>query len=219
MARLLEHKPLNGTHWTPLNRSTDYMSFNLEFKKYFTDEEHHQIHHPANAGDLAAICMQTSFYRCKVVEVIESKSGPTILPKAQISIHLIDVGRTTKCNEYDLFHLPKKFCDFPAQAVDVIIAGIVPMDYDHGWDSTAKKNVERWLSIDKAQHKCIKANVLMSVMNEIWVDSLFLVQKLPKISCEVTVISMKLSLIDNKLAIEDSAGFEAVKMLAKETGI
>lgn len=220
-ARLLEHRPVNGSRWTEINRSKDYLAFNLEFTKYYanTAADSIQLHCPIVIGDMAAIASDNIFYRCQVLDIIESKHASAITRRVQVLIKLIDDGRTTMVYDYHLLHLPKRFCDYPAQAVNVIISGIVPIDYDYSWDTASQKNVEKWIAIDESPHKCIKANISISLMNTIWVDTLYLVQKLPEISCEVTVISIKSSLLNNNLAIEDNAAFDNIKSVAAQIGI
>lgn len=66
-ARLLEHLPLNSKKWCRINQ--DYLHFSMAFSNYYRNEANHLSHYPINVGDLCVIAEESTFRRCKIIEV------------------------------------------------------------------------------------------------------------------------------------------------------
>lgn len=67
--RILEQQTDNGNITKEYKDSNNYAIFLLEFSLYFNNINNHQIHWPAQIGDLCAIKDLDTYYRAKVIEI------------------------------------------------------------------------------------------------------------------------------------------------------
>lgn len=114
--------------------------------------------------------------------------------------------------------LPKQFQNFPGQAIELRIAGIVPNDFESEWDSNVGQNVKAWMEDNVNEKIHIEGEVEIALMNCIWVDTLKLIEKLPSLRCQVNVISIKETLLSKKFGVRDDGTLQMLKDLAKEAG-
>lgn len=119
---------------------------------------------------------------------------------------------------YDLLVLPKQFKEFPAQAIDIYMCGIVPQDFEEDWNSKLLRTVKCWLDDNITEKVHVEAKIRLSLNNFILVNSLYLVEKLQAIKTEVNVISIKKELLRKKLAVQDSEGMYTMLRMANDCG-
>lgn len=132
-------------------------------------------------------------------------------------VRLIDSGKPivdTPTNA--LLRLNEKFRDYPAQAVDVRIANLVPVDCDDEWDKNSMRNVTEWLQEALAADNVhVEGRILWSeILDIIWLDKLNIVTQL-SIRSKVNNLLMHRNLLKKKIAIEDYKCLEVLQASAR----
>lgn len=138
-----------------------------------------------------------------------------------VSVYLIDSGKLIKsCRDKELIHLEDEFRAFPPQAVQIRIANCVPCDLDSEWDATITGIVQKWLeeaSIGLNVH--VEGRIELSAMNTLWLDTLRVVEQLPRIELPVQIMSVGRNLLNKQFAIVDKRALMKLTSLAKSAGI
>lgn len=124
--RLLAHRRRPTSSWQPFNERTDWHQFNDAFVAYYTDERNFKVLSPIEISDLCVVFLDHEPYRCRVFQK----------PKNVVIVYLIDVGKTYGCNPTELLQLDAAFIDYPAQAIEVYLVDIKPIDSDPSWSSS-----------------------------------------------------------------------------------
>lgn len=94
-----------------------------------------------------------------------------------------------------------EFCDFPVQAIDLHLIGLVPADTEDEWDSEITQKLEKHLKdIDLNRDDIyVEANIVFSLRTAIVVDCLRIVQT---IGCDCSIrCSVKKYMISERLGI------------------
>lgn len=115
------------------------------------------------------------------------------------------------------FHILWKSPYFDFQLKDLfILAGISPRDFDTKWDTKTLIHVKKWLEHDN--HQYCQGNILLSIMDTLWVDSIDIMEMLQLINEEIKLVSVKRNLLDGKFGVKDSKAIELMKSLAEKAG-
>lgn len=129
---------------------------------------------------------------------------------------MIDTNVTTDSRNSPLFVLPEGFRNFPPQAVDVRIAGVVPLDLSTTWDKSSKDIVKQWF---KDTENCeIQGKIELTLMNCIWVESIELIDKLSAINAKVLNRNIKTRIIKNELGVENGNSLRLLREMARKAG-
>lgn len=130
---------------------------------------------------------------------------------------LIDTNEVITIWEYiDLLVLPDQFKEFPAQAVDIRIGGIVPLDSEIRWDKKSTQLVKKWL--EHAENCYIEAKIELALMNCIWVKSVEITKILRSINEETRWISITEKLIQKNIGVADSKPLDMLREMAERAG-
>lgn len=91
-----------------------------------------------------------------------------------VDVRLIDVGTILKGKSTEIFELNERFCDFPWQAIDLHLIGLIPADSEDEWDSelTSILNNDIKQTISRTPDAKIEANIVFALQNHIAVDCL-----------------------------------------------
>lgn len=138
--------------------------------------------------------------------------------RSQITVLLIDSYETVTIskNVEELYVLPDEFKKFPPQAVDIRIAGVVPVDLSVNWDKNLIKVVKLWLSEYKNFKS--KAFVELALMKCIWVKSVELFDFLSIIREEVVRFDVTMEIVRQNLGIVNPNWLHNLRRLAGKAG-
>lgn len=212
--QLQETKLPNDKNWKPIDYMRDYQGLRLGLPTYFAETENHIIHYPVSVGDLAVYEINNSFYRCDVLEIMPKKQS---LSEPEIRIRLIDKLEYHKCLSTHLLVLPDEFKTSPPLAMNLCIAGLVPHDFEHVWDKLTIGNVDRWIKDNQMADISFQSNVLFSLNDTIWVDSIYLIKTVLNISTIQN--SIKESVLNKNFGIWKPDHLKIIKEMAVAAGI
>lgn len=102
----------------------------------------------------------------------------------------------------ELRQLAAEFCDFPEQAIDLNLIGLVPADAEDEWDSEITQKLRNHLEdIDLSRDDIhVEANIVFSLRKAVVVDCLRITQV---IGCDCSILcSVKKHMIDRRLGIK-----------------
>lgn len=118
----------------------------------------------------------------------------------------------------DLLHLPDRFHKYPPQAVDIRIAGVVPLDFGTDWDKSLKDSMKDWLKKGKNDQNChIEGKILLSLQNCIWVENVQVKQKLPTLDLETVAVDVKREIVKRNLAVTDANVMQMLQEMVEKT--
>lgn len=91
-----------------------------------------------------------------------------------VDVRLIDVGTIVRSKSTEIFELNERFCDFPRQAIDLHLIGLIPADSEDEWDSELTSVLDRDIkqTLSRAPDAKIEANIVFALQNHIAVDCL-----------------------------------------------
>lgn len=94
-----------------------------------------------------------------------------------VDVRLIDVGTIVRRKSAELGQMAEIFCNFPEQAIDLHLIGLVPADSEDEWDSEITQRLKSHLSIALDEDDThVEANIVFSLRKAIVVDLLRIVQ-------------------------------------------
>lgn len=139
------------------------------------------------------------------------------LSEPEIRIRLIDKLEYHKCLASHLLILPDEFKISPPLAMNLCIAGLVPHDFEHDWDKTTIANVDRWIKDNEMADITFQSNVLLSLNDTIWVDSIYMSKTVLKISAIQN--SIKESILKKNFGTLKEDHLNIIKEMAIVAGI
>lgn len=139
------------------------------------------------------------------------------LSEPEIRIKLIDKLEYHKCLANHLLILPDEFKKSPPLAMNLCIAGLVPHDFEHDWDKTTIANVDRWLKDNEMADITFQSNVLFSLNDTIWVDSIYMSKTVLNISAIQN--SIKESILKKNFGTLKEDHLKIIKEMAAVAGI
>lgn len=122
-----------------------------------------------------------------------------------------------KCLANHLLILPDEFKSGPPLAMNLCIAGLVPHDFEHDWDKTTIANVDRWLKDNEMADITFQSNVLFSLNDTIWVDSIYMIKTVLEISAIRN--SIKESILKKNFGTVKKDHLKIIKEMAAVAGI
>lgn len=124
-----------------------------------------------------------------------------------------------RIKQCDLRQLPPKYHDFPGQAIDLHLIGIIPQEAIWDKDSLDKVRKDLSLSPTSPQNKqSVEANVVVALKNALVVDCIRVVEKAPSLPNEIQVASVKQTLRREKFGIKDLSAWTKFEAIVKDIG-
>ncbi len=117
----------------------------------------------------------------------------------------------------ELLVLPEQFKNFPRQAVDIRIAGLVPLDLSTTWDNDAKADVQQWLKLGKNCQVQAKIELVL-LKYVILVESVQIVNKLKSIELDVVPTDFKKIIIERNLGVANAKQLEILRNMVVKAG-
>ena len=121
-------------------------------------------------------------------------------------------------------HLPAEYRDFPGQAVDLHLTGVIPADKEDEWDQRVTKIVMKTLDRHLKDESGLRDNIhveakiVVPLKDALLVESIRVVEYLPDIETAGQKLSVKKFLITNKYGVADSRGIAKMKDLVQQIG-
>lgn len=128
---------------------------------------------------------------------------------------MTESNEITDCKINELLVLSDRFKVLPPLAVELRISDVVPQDLDVKWHKDATKRVAQWIS--KYKNQChIRGEIVLTLMDCIWVKSVELVQKLSSINEDILSFSIKKHLIDEHMGVKNENALKLLRNMAEE---
>ncbi|XP_055845468.1 putative ATP-dependent RNA helicase TDRD12 [Episyrphus balteatus] len=215
IARILTHKQQGN--WDVVRRSNEYATFSMKMSMHFINEDARIIHWPPKVKDICMYKDGDTYHRCRLLEV------PTILYESivkllNVKIKLIDSGKIIMCKSHDLLVIPEEFKEFPAQAIDIRLSGVVPFDNERVWDSKSIRTVKKWIVTDVNDNDVLQASINFVLMDIIWVNNVVLMEQLPAINGFALKINVRRSLLGRGFALDNNQ-MHTIKQTAMENNL
>ncbi|XP_050097773.1 putative ATP-dependent RNA helicase TDRD12 [Anopheles aquasalis] len=201
--------------WREVNDSHQFFRHDLAMQSYYANENLHVSYGRLIARGLCAIFLDKKFWRCQILRFEETEDPMAIRP---VLLKLIDSGRMIELKSSFLLELPEQFRSLPPQAIDIRIAGIVPLDNESDWDKVSIETVGRWIDefINQPGTCHFEGNIQLALKDTIWLDDLRGVEQLGVPKTDVTRIRFKATIVSKQLAIADRAPFELLRQLVNQ---
>ncbi|XP_055913578.1 putative ATP-dependent RNA helicase TDRD12 [Eupeodes corollae] len=216
IARLLTAKQQGA--WEEVRRSKEYATFSMKMSMHFMDEDARVIHWPPRVSDVCMYRDGDTYHRCRIFEVLTPIIYESIVKPVNVKVKLIDSGRSIMCKSLDLLEMPEEFKDFPAQAIDIRLSGVVPFDKERVWDSKSIRTVKNWIVSDVTSNDVLQATINFVLMDIIWVNNVVLMEQLHAINGYALKINVRRSLIGRGFALEDGQ-IHSIKQTAMENNL
>lgn len=139
-----------------------------------------------------------------------------VLDSEAYNVRLIDAGEVLKKSRPDIFGMDEEFKEFPIQAYQLHLTGILPSNCEHDWSPKAIQAFQRRIKNLKNDFPNIEydARVIFSLRDAFVVDKIRAADTINGISH----LLIEQDLIDKKLGISSKEAVTRVKRLAKEAG-
>uniref|UniRef100_A0AAG5DVC6 RNA helicase n=1 Tax=Anopheles atroparvus TaxID=41427 RepID=A0AAG5DVC6_ANOAO len=196
---------------TPRLNRKEFLLYDFKLQAYFANAERHQTYgKQLKPNGLCALLHEHNYWRCRIVH-FEAEEGESATV-GNVQLKLIDTGRIVTAKSTDLLVLPAQFQALPSQAIDVRIAGVVPLDWEEDWDQDSTKHVQGWIA-DHAQQSnhYLEGTVLLALRDTIWIEELVLAEQLDGMPTAVVSTKIKSSIVSKKFGVYDRGSFERIK--------
>ncbi|KAL9898074.1 putative ATP-dependent RNA helicase TDRD12 isoform 1-T1 [Glossina fuscipes fuscipes] len=218
IARLLEHKPLKSSKWLEVRRSRKALNFNIKLDLHYGDPINLMQHWPLKSDDVCIYKYLHNYRRVRILHV------STLLKNSQaslsVTLKLIDDGFTiTGVRSNEIFKCHDDFKNFPHQAIEIRLMNVVPHDNERLWDSNATKEVRKWIMDDIKSNNMIEVKVNFAFANTIWIDNLFVMEKLKGIETDTRLMNLKKSLNQKRFASSKTDNGRCMRTIIDEYGL
>uniref|UniRef100_A0A1A9VQ22 Probable ATP-dependent RNA helicase spindle-E n=1 Tax=Glossina austeni TaxID=7395 RepID=A0A1A9VQ22_GLOAU len=218
IARLLEHKPLNSSKWLEVRRSRHALKFNIKLFLHYGDPSNLMQHWPLKPDDVCVYKYLHNYRRVRILHVPAHDENAQA--SLSVTLKLIDDGLIiTGASSNEIFKCHDDFKKFPHQAIDIRLINVVPNDNERLWDSNATKEVRKWIMDDIKSNNMIEVKVNFAFANTIWIDNLFVMEKLNAIETETRLMNLKSSLIQKQFASSKTDHGRCMRTRVNEYGL
>uniref|UniRef100_A0A1B0ETB3 RNA helicase n=1 Tax=Glossina morsitans morsitans TaxID=37546 RepID=A0A1B0ETB3_GLOMM len=203
IARLLEHKPHRAKQWVEIRHSRKATAFALQLDQHYHHKNNRSHHWLPLVGDICVYKYSNAYRRVCILDILTfSPSADVVQDSLKLTLKLIDDGEILKAvQSSDIFICHQKFKDFPYQAIDIRLINMVPYDNERVWDSKSTKLVRKWIMDDINDTHVVQATVNFAFASNIWINNLFVMEKLSRIGVYKQLVNLKKTLIENQLAL------------------
>lgn len=112
--------------------------------------------------------------------------------------------------------MDQQFSDFPGQAIDIHLTGVLPTETV--WHKSSIDKIRNLLSCEKSESREIEVNVIHALNNSLVIDHMRVLEKL-KLSNEYVMLgSIKKIMIQEKYGISDKISLTKFEQALKDRG-
>ncbi|KAM4767339.1 putative ATP-dependent RNA helicase TDRD12 isoform 2-T3 [Cyanocitta cristata] len=147
---------------------------------------------------------------CHRVQVVETpaKDEENV---CEVTIKYIDEGRTSEVKSDQLLHLPVKFQSLPAQAVEIIVCRVKPIDNEVEWNPKVTDHINH-----KIKGKLHHAKVVHTLGKTVWVDPMVRVTNLPVLKMWINEYSIRSEILSTGLGTDNPEHIAEIKKLCRQ---
>ncbi|KFO63180.1 Tudor domain-containing protein 12, partial [Corvus brachyrhynchos] len=144
---------------------------------------------------------------CHRVQVVETpaKDEENV---CEVTIKYIDEGRTSQVKSDQLLHLPAKFQSLPAQAVEIIVCRVKPIDNEVEWNPKVTDHINH-----KIKGKLHHAKVVHTLGKTVWVDPMVRVTNLPVLKIRINEYSIRSEILSTGLGTDNPEHIAEIQKL------
>ncbi|XP_074645053.1 uncharacterized protein LOC141901607 [Tubulanus polymorphus] len=201
--RLLEHRRGNEV----LNHfGSEYVNIVLRIAEYYGDPSNqHSLNVPAE-GDMCVVEDNIgTFHRAKIMKLYE-KEGVV----ETVQVFYIDDGTEKTVKTSNLYKLPADLLELPAQAVEVYVCRVKPVDKDIDWTPKVSTFVHAL-----AFGKEIDGKVVLSLGHTMWLDPMVERSRLKSIKSISHNFNIRNELLQNNFADDNPTHIKCLYKLCE----
>ncbi|XP_029951623.1 putative ATP-dependent RNA helicase TDRD12 [Salarias fasciatus] len=142
-------------------------------------------------GGLYAVQEDKLFHRVKVLRL----SPPADRLFFTVPVRFLDVGKEVEVRSHQLLQLPERFHSLPAQAVEMVVCGVRPIDGETDW--CPKVTIQISQKIRGLQHQ---ARAVLRLGNTLFVDHMIRVSRLPGLKACINEYSVRSEILKSSMA-------------------
>lgn len=199
----MEHKPHRAKQWVEIRHSRKATAFALQLNQHYHHKNNRSHHWLPLVGDICVYKYSNAYRRVCILDILTfSTSADVVQDSLKLTLKLIDDGGILKAvQSSEIFICHQQFKDFPYQAIDIRLINMVPYDNERAWDSKSTKLVRKWIMDDINDTHVVQATVNFAFASNIWINNLFVMEKLSRIGVYKQLVNLKKTLIENQLAL------------------
>ncbi|XP_017480966.1 PREDICTED: putative ATP-dependent RNA helicase TDRD12 isoform X2 [Rhagoletis zephyria] len=215
-ARLLQHRSPNSAKWKDIRRSKEVCNFSMQMNLHYLKRENWNMHWPLHIGDLCVYKYADSYQRARILELPDVRNTD-IIKTIKLTVKLIDEGSIISSVKSDeLFVCHDKFKEFPAQAINIRLSGVVPFDNERTWDTKATKTVQKWIMTDIKMNECVHVSINFTLTDTVWINNVIVMEQLEKVGQYVYHLNLKRSLLEKNIASAADCKRQGIREIAEE---
>nr|XP_014101558.1 putative ATP-dependent RNA helicase TDRD12 [Bactrocera oleae] len=218
-ARLLQQRTANSNKWQDVRRSPEVCNFSMQLNLHYLKQENWNLLWPLHIGDLCVYKYAETYQRARILE-LPDVSNTAIIKAIKLTLKLIDEGSIISSVKSDeLYVCADKFKDFPAQAINIRLTGVVPFDNERTWDTKATKTVQQWIMSDIKKNECVHVSINFTLIDTIWVNNVIVMEQLEQVGQYVYRVNLKRSLMEKNIADVGDSKRQGIREIAEELGL
>lgn len=146
-AIITHHRARSSDEWADFCTSNyDFEHFKRTLNSHYEYDEYRIIMPSIEPGQLCGVMMKGEYFRGRVISRDRNDTRFRVL--------LIDVGKTHVYNGNSLLFLPDEFHTYPAQALEVILMGIQPVNDQY------KNAIRKWIKLTNTDGNYCMAHLI-----------------------------------------------------------
>uniref|UniRef100_A0A0A1WUC7 RNA helicase n=1 Tax=Zeugodacus cucurbitae TaxID=28588 RepID=A0A0A1WUC7_ZEUCU len=218
-ARLLQQRSANSSKWHDIRRSKEVCNFSMQLNLHYLKQENWNLHWPLHIGDLCVYKYLDTYQRARILELPEV-TNTALIKAVKLTLKLIDEGSIISSVKSDeLYVCDARFKDFPAQAINIRLSGVVPFDNERSWDTKSTKTVQKWIMTDIKKNECVHVSINFTLIDTIWVNNVIVMEQLAQMGQYVYRVNLKRSLMEKNIADVCDSKRQGIREIAEELGL
>ncbi|KAK2842825.1 hypothetical protein Q5P01_013025 [Channa striata] len=158
-------------------------------------------------GGLYAVQEDDTFHRVKILSVPD-RGGRLFF---SVLVQFIDVGKEELVKSHQILQLPEQFHSLPAQAVEIIVGRVKPVDAEADWHPKVSRAISQ--KIRGLQHR---AKVVLSLGNTVFVDPMIRVTQVPGFKTVINEYSVQSEILSTGMGVCNPEHVDLLKALCQE---
>ena len=120
----------------------------------------------------------------------------------------------------DLYELSEDLAAYPPQAIDVVLCGLLPMDFDDNWGRPSNLLSQKLL-LDKEVRsgEKWKGRIVLALKNILFLDPIQFCETLSEIGVDVVKFNLREKLLKKELAVANEKHLNQLYQLCDKAGI
>ncbi|XP_068595028.1 putative ATP-dependent RNA helicase TDRD12 [Brachionichthys hirsutus] len=159
-------------------------------------------------GGLYAVQEDEDFHRVKVLSISERGEGLFF----SVFVCFVDVGKEEEVRSHQILQLPDQFIPLPAQAVEIIVCGVKPVDAEINWHPKVTRAINK--KIRGRQHR---AKAVFSLGNTVFVDPMMCLSQVPGMKTMTNEYNVQSEILKTGMGIKNQDHLGLLRALHQST--